>query len=180
MMSLVVVLAVVLIATSALMLAARGYAGEVTSVDELVKLARPVDLDAFRNLVSRDEEEFLRRSLPAVQYWRVERARMRALFEYVSRIAHNSALLMRLGQAGQRSSATELVGAGEELADLAFQMRVLSLMVMPVILLRMVLPQLRISPGTLCDTYERTRERASSFGRLQHPATGGARAEAAL
>jgi hypothetical protein len=179
MMSLVVVLAVVLIATAVLMLAAHGHSAEVTSIDQLAKLARPVDLDAFRNLVSRDDEDFLRRTLPALQYWRVERARMRALFEYVSRIAHNSALLMRLGQAGQRSSASELVGAGEELANIAFQMRVLCLVAMPVILLRIILPQLRISPATLGDTYERTRDRATSFGRLQHPAAG-ARAEAAL
>jgi hypothetical protein len=179
MISLMVVLAVVLVATAALMIAARGYAAEVTSIDQLANLTRPVDIDAFRNLISADDELFLRRSLPAVQYWRVERQRTRALLEYVSRIAHNSSLLMRLGQSGQRSSTSELVGAGTELANVAFQMRVLCLMVMPVIILRIVLPQLRVSPATIIDTYERTRERARSFGRLQRPAAVS-RAEAAL
>src|ERR1700690_1536060 len=61
--------------------------------EDLAGRTRPVDLDAFRNLVDPGEEDFLRSSLLPPQFRAVQRERMRAALEYVRNTGHNAAYL---------------------------------------------------------------------------------------
>lgn len=67
------------------------------------KHIRAVDVEAFRNLVDPDEEEFLRTNLPPAEFRRIQRERLRAAVEYVSCAAQNAAILLRVADAGRRS-----------------------------------------------------------------------------
>jgi hypothetical protein len=163
----------VFVFAASLMLAARGHARSISSIAELNDLSRPVDLEAFRMLTLPSDEDYLRSSLPPREFTRVQRMRMRAAFEYVSRAAHNSAVLLRLGENNRRSENPQLAQAGAELADTAIQMRLLCLLALATIAVRIAFPQLRLSGSDICERYAATRDRVVSFGRIELPAFAG-------
>ena len=142
-------------------------------------MSKPVDLDAFRNLASAEDEDYLRASLPGRDFRRVQRMRMRAALEYVGWAAHNSSLLIRLGESGRQSPDPEVAHAGAELANKALQMRLLCLAAGAAIIARIVFPELRVSVASICERYAETRERVVSLGRMESPAMAR-RIEAAL
>ena len=51
---------------------------------------RPVDVEAFRNLINPAEDEYLRHRLPPSQFRIVRRERLRAMAAYVQLIASNA------------------------------------------------------------------------------------------
>lgn len=163
----------VLVFAASLMLAVRGNVTSIKSVSQLIDQSRPVDLDAFRTLTLASDEEYLRSALPSREFRRVQRMRMRAAFEYVVRVAHNSAVLLRLGENNRQSENPQLAKAGAELADAALQMRLLCLLSLAVIVVRIAFPQLRMSGSDICDRYAFTRDRVVSFGRIELPAFAG-------
>jgi hypothetical protein len=167
MSALILTLITGLILVAVLVIAARGSTSSIHSIEQVTALSRPVDLESFRNLISVSEEEFLRNSLAARQFRQVQRQRMIAALDYVSRAAHNSAILLRLGEAGRKSDNPQLVKAGDELANSALQMRLLCLSVMAILILRIALPQLRITIAAVCDRYASTRDRVLTFGRVE-------------
>jgi hypothetical protein len=179
MIALSVTVVTLLALVAVLMLATRGHGETISSVEQLSAVSLPVDLDAFRNLTSISDEEYLRRSLSPRAFRKVQRAREIAAFDYVRRVAHNSAILMRLGEGAQTSSNADLVAAGAQLANDAFHTRVLALSAMAVIVIRIVLPQLRISSAGIGDRYAATRTRVVAFGRIEQP-TLASRIEASL
>src|SRR2546430_12950059 len=109
--------ALVLISLMALLLmyAVRGKTSPIAGLDDLVGRTRPVDIDAFRNLIDPAEEEFLRENLPASEFRVIQRERLRAAVEYVSCAAHNAAILVRLGEAARVSPDPKIAEAGQQL-----------------------------------------------------------------
>jgi hypothetical protein len=88
-----------------LLLLTRGYSKSIHELAELAGQTRPVDIEAFRNIIDPSEEDFLRANLPASELRAVQRQRLLAAAEYVGNVAHNAALLLRLGQAGLHNPA---------------------------------------------------------------------------
>lgn len=172
-------LTVLIVLLGVALVAVRGQSSDIRSVEQVTKLSRPVDLESLRNLISEADENYLRAALRGRDYRRVERARMRAAMDYVGRAAHNSAMLLRLGEAGRRSSNSQLAKAGDELANSALHMRLLCMTAMAIIGVRIVLPQLQVSAGSICDAYASTRDRVATFGRIEKPALAS-RVDAAL
>ncbi len=60
-------------------------------------------MEAFRNLVDPEEEEFLRASLPAQEFRRIKRERARTALVYVKELSKASLQFARFGDAAQRS-----------------------------------------------------------------------------
>ncbi len=89
-----------------------GRNSSVNSVEDLAGRTRPVDLEAFRNLVDAGEEDFLRASLSRREFRAVQRERTRAAVEYIRKSAHNAACLLRLGEAASRSGDPRIAEAG--------------------------------------------------------------------
>jgi hypothetical protein len=162
-----------------LWLVARGRAASIKSVEQLTAMSKPVDLEAFRNLASVADENYLRASLPGRDFRRVQRMRMRGALEYVGWAAHNSSLLIRLGESGRQSQNPEIAHAAAELANSALQMRLLCLAAGTAIIARIVFPELHVSVASVCERYAETRERVVSLGRIESPALVG-RIESAL
>ena len=80
-----------------------GRNSSVNGLEDLAGRTRPVDLEAFRNLVDAGEEDFLRANLSRREFRAVQRERTRAAVEYIRNSAHNAACLLRLGEAASRS-----------------------------------------------------------------------------
>jgi hypothetical protein len=149
--------------------AARGTARPVGSAEELLAAIQPVDIAAFRNLMDADEEEYLRANLNGQDFRKVQRKRMRAAVEYVWCTVHNSAVLLRLGEAAHGSSNPEVVRAGQKLANDALQLRLRSLTALAWLYLRLLTPGGGVCLPSLLARYMEMRDGMVRLVRLQTP-----------
>jgi hypothetical protein len=133
---------------------------------------RSVDVEAFRNLVDPDEEEFLRTSLPPAEFRKIQRERLRAAVEYVSCAAQNAAILLRLADAGRHSSDPATAEAAQKLVDNALRLRLYALHAIPRLYLGMIFPGSRISPVRIAERYEQMTRLVVLLGCLQYPTRG--------
>jgi hypothetical protein len=147
--------------------------------EDLAGRTRPVDLDAFRNLVDPGEEDFLRSSLLPPQFRAVQRERMRAALEYVRNTGHNAAYLLRMGEAASRNSDPRIAQAGRQLMDRALRLRAYALLCSAKLYVRLAFPEARLSFGRLADNYQQLSSLASQLTLMQYP-TQAARLSALL
>ena len=153
-----------------LMYAVRGKTSPVGELDDLVGRTRPVDIDAFRNLIDPAEEDFLRENLPASEFRAIQRERLRVAVEYVSCAAHNAAILVRLGEAARVSADPRIADAGQQLLDSALRLRLYALLSMIRLYLGIALPGVRLSAGRLVDNYQHLSSLAGQLVFMQYPA----------
>jgi hypothetical protein len=149
---------------------ARGRSAPVSNLEDLAGNTRPVDLEAFRNLVDSEEEEFLRANLPAEDFCAVRRERLRAAVEYVHCAAHNASILLRLGEAARRSLDPRIAEAGQQLVDSALRLRLYSLLALARLYVGIALPQLRLSPAGVLESYQHLSGLAARLAVMQNPA----------
>jgi hypothetical protein len=69
----------------------------------------------------------------------------RAAVEYVSCAAQNAAILLRLADAGRRSSDPATAEAAEKLVDSAVRLRLYAIQAIPRLYLRMIFPGARVN-----------------------------------
>lgn len=113
-----------------------------------------VDVAAFRNLLSREDDDFLRASLSAKHYRRVRRARLRAAQEYLTHIAGDCATLLHLLRDDAPQSTAETDRSTERLAANALRLRVISLGFWLLLWIEYLLPDLQIRHGATLKRYE--------------------------
>jgi hypothetical protein len=147
-----------------------GRSCSLNRLEDMAGRTRPVDLEAFRNLVDPGEEDFLRSSLLPRQFRAVQRERMRAALEYVQNATHNAALLLRMGEAAMQNADPRVVQAGRQLIDSALRLRAYALLCAAKLYVRMVFPEARLSYGRLVDNYQHLSALASQLTLMQHPA----------
>jgi len=145
-MTLAFVLVLVSLTALLLMYAARGKTSAIGDLDDLAGRTRPVDIEAFRNLIDPAEEDFLRENLPASEFLAIQKERLYAAMEYVSCAAHNAAVLVRLGEAARLSLDPKIAEAGRQL------------------------PGAHLSAGRLVDNYQHLSSLAGQLAFMQHPA----------
>ncbi|MBA3915755.1 MAG: hypothetical protein H0X25_18260 [Acidobacteriales bacterium] len=148
---------------------ARGRASAIIKSEELDGRTRPVDLEAFRNLVDPDEERFLRSRLSGSDFRRVQRERLRAAVEYISGAAENAAVLLRLGEAAAAHPDPNIAAAGAQLIDNALRLRLYALFAVSKLYVRIVIPGANLSPGSLADQYQNLSGIAGRLAVLQNP-----------
>ena len=113
---------------------------------------RKVDIPAFRNLASSDEDLFLRRSLRAVDYRVVRRSRLRAMQEYLLWIAANCSVIIALLRA--EAAAPQMHVNVPQAARMAAQIRLMCLGYWCLLWLEYLLPNLNVRPLQLLRKYE--------------------------
>ena len=121
---------------------------------------KPLDLDAFLNLVDKGEEDYLRANLPPSVFRKVQRDRLRAASEYVRGVAHNAASLMRQGELARRSSDASTAQAGERLVNSASQVRLRALLAQARISFGVLLPGVRLNPAGVVESYRQVTDLA--------------------
>lgn len=127
----------------------------------------PLDLGAFRTLVDRQDEEFLRDRLPRKAFFQLKRLRIRVTWRYVNRMSDNSAAVLR--QVGMRQhSDPEAVEAVAQIADLATQLRTQCLIAFVKLMAEFLFPWLQLTPAMLAAKYESLQQNVSRLQAL-HP-----------
>jgi hypothetical protein len=151
---------------------AKGQAGVIRTPRDLRANLRPLDLQAFRNLTSLTEDEYLRSVLPRSEYRKVQRARLRTALAYISCAAENAAVLVRLGEAVRQSGDLALAEAGEKLVNSAIRLRIYAFRTTIKLRLGTVLPAVRPTSSRLAESYELMTRQGLLLGRMQYPTKG--------
>jgi len=130
---------------------------------------RPIDIEAFRNLINPAEDEYLRRRLPAAQFRQVRRERLRAMSAYIQVVASNAAVLVQAGEAAIATGDPRLAGAARELVNSALLLRRNSAVALLRIYVALAWPYSDFAAVRVADRYERLSGAAMLLGRLQNP-----------
>ncbi|HLW53631.1 MAG TPA: hypothetical protein VKW06_12380 [Candidatus Angelobacter sp.] len=128
---------------------------------------QPVDLEAFRTLSARDDEFFLRGKLPNSSFRRLKRQRILVTLRYVSRIAGNAAVVMRLGHEAHLSPNPEVARAALQITELAGQIRLQCLLALAKLSVEFAVPSLQLTPAVLVPAYQNLRENVMRLGTLE-------------
>lgn len=128
-----------------------------------------VDVAAFRNLLSQDDEDFLRSSLTSSHYHRVRRARMRAIQEYLLWIATNCATLIALLRIHITDPQLESAPDTERLVRNALRLRMISLGFWALLWVEFLLPGMEIRPAAAVRLYEDVWRFAENYFRTHLP-----------
>jgi hypothetical protein len=131
---------------------------------------RPIDVEAFRNLIDPVEDDYLRRRLPPAPFRMVRRERLRAMAAYVQIAGANATMLVRVGQAALASGDTRIAGAGQQLVNDALLLRRNTTVAMARIYLALAWPNSEFAAVRVAERYERLSGAAMLLGRLQNPA----------
>ncbi len=128
---------------------------------------RMVDLNAFRTLMDRDDERFMRENLPRRKFSHLKRQRIRVTVRYVARIASNASAVMHVGEAARMSSAPEVAQAAAQVTELATQIRLQCLLALTKLSVEYAMPSLQLTPAMLVPKYQSLRENLRVLGDLQ-------------
>ncbi len=120
------------------------------NLDELAAQLRPIDVDAFRNLIDEREEEYLRAHLPMREFRGVHRERMMAAVEYVWCATRNTSILMSLGEAAKQSADPAVVVAADKLLENALRLRLYAIQSLPRLYRQHDLPPCQRGPALYC------------------------------
>jgi hypothetical protein len=116
---------------------------------------QPIDIDAFRNLISEPEELYLREHMPPHEFRTVHRERMLAASEYVWGAARNAGILIRLAERAKQNADREMVASAESLQDNAFRLRLYAWQTLPRLYFAALLPGAGSIPQALAESYDR-------------------------
>jgi len=136
----------------------------------MAEAIRPIDVEAFRNLIDPSEDDYLRRRLPPGQFRAVRRERLRAMAAYVQIAANNASVLVRAGQAAAASPNPQIVEAAYQLVNDALLLRRNAALALARIYLALLWPNSGIAAVRVAERYERLSGAAMLLGRLQNPA----------
>lgn len=130
------------------------------------------DLEAFRNLVDPEEEQYLRENLPAGDFRTLQRERLKAALDYVGALSENGALLLQLGQAAKTSSDPRVAEAGQHIVDNAVRLRLYALRVRTKLYAKIAFPSAKLEPTEVLTQYQEASNWAALLKRLQHLGEG--------
>ncbi len=150
--------------------ALRGQSRAITDVRDLALQTRPVDLDAFRNLIAPEEEDYLHANLGPREFRRIQKLRTLAVIAYVRCAAQNASVLLRLGEAARRNADPQVALAAQQLVNGAIRLRLYAALALVKLYPATLLPGAHVSPTSVLDAYQQLTSVVSQLTRLQHPA----------
>jgi hypothetical protein len=136
---------------------------------KLAVSVRPIDIEAFRNLINPAEDEYLRRRLPPGPFRAVRRERLRAMAAYVHVAANNASVLVRAGEAALASGDLHVADAAQQLVSDALLLRRNATIALARIYFALAWPHSDFAAVRVVDRYERLSGTAMRLGRLQNP-----------
>jgi hypothetical protein len=131
---------------------------------------RPIDIEAFRNLIDAAECEYLRRRLSPAEFRVVRRTRLRAMAAYVHAVGENAAVLVRMGELAIASGDPKIAEAAQQLVNDALLLRRNTTVALARIYFALAWPYSSFAAAPVADRYERLSGSAMLLGRLQNPA----------
>ena len=131
---------------------------------------RPIDIEAFRNLISSAEDEYLRRRLSTSEFRVVRRKRLLAMAAYVQLAGKNAAVLVQTGQAAMTAADPATAEAARQLVDNALLLRRNCAIALIRIYVAIAWPYSQLAGASVLRGYEQLNRSAMLLGRLQNPA----------
>jgi hypothetical protein len=141
-----------------------------TSAVNLAQEIRPIDIEAFRNLVNPADDEFLRAHLTAGQFRAVRRARLWAMVAYVQEAGRNAGFLVRIGQTALATNDARAREAAQRLVNDALLLRRNATLAVVKIYMALAWPNAGLAAVRIVQGYEEMNGTAMLLGRLQNPA----------
>lgn len=129
---------------------------------------RPLDLQAFRSLIDRDDERFLRTRLSRADFARLKRQRISVTFKYVGRISNNAAAVLRMAEVARQNNDVQVVEAATQVIDTATQIRMQCMVAFAKLSLEFMVPSLQLSPAMLAPRYQVLRDTLVRLSSLQN------------
>ena len=169
-MTVAIILVVAAILALILILGITVSRGLQVSSTSLAGSIKPLDIEAFRNLVDRREDEYLHRRLPPADFRRVQRARLRAMATYIQVAGRNSTILVRIGQSALAARDPQTIDAARQLIDQALLLRRNATYALLKIYIAMAWPNSGFAANRILHGYEQLSGSAMLLGRLQNPA----------
>jgi|SRR5215469_7188352 len=149
-----VILTIAVFAIAAVLLLAAGRLRSGAPRDNPAEQLQPIDIDAFRNLISEPEELYLRQHLPPREFRAVHRERMLAASEYVWGAARNAGILIRLAEATKQNADSQMLASAESLQDNAFRLRLYAWQTLPRLYFAALFPGAGSIPQALAENYD--------------------------
>ncbi len=131
---------------------------------------RPVDMQAFQVITSRDDEIFLRRRLPSREFRRLKRRRIRVTALYLKRMANNAAVVMRIGEMARSSTNPDVALVAAQMSETASRIRLQCIVAFAKLSIEFAVPSLQLNPATLDSSYQALRDNFARLGQLQDSA----------
>jgi hypothetical protein len=156
-----IVIALALGAVALLYMAAR------SRIRQSTQPIRPVDVQALRNLMDRDDELFLKENLPRRRFHRLKRRRISLTIRYVGRVAGNASLVMRLSEAARLATDPEVAAVALEISEMATQIRMQCMLAFAKLAVEFAVPSLQLTPATLVPKYQALRENVLRLGAME-------------
>ncbi len=138
--------------------------------DAALNRIRPIDLEAFRNLIDPAEDAYLRRRLPPAQFRAVRRARLRATAAYVQIVASNAAVLVRQGETVLAGADPRCAAAAHALINDALLLRRNATVALLRIYAALAWSGSGVPAARVAQGYESISGTAMLLGRLDNPA----------
>jgi hypothetical protein len=143
---------------------------QVSADSDIAGQIEPIDVEAFRNLLNRDDDEYLRHRLPPAAFRLVRQARLRAVAAYVRVAGKNATLLVRMGEAALAAGDPRTTHAAQQLINEALLLRSNATLAILKIYVSLVGPEFGLRGTHIADGYARLSSTARLLGRLQNPA----------
>jgi len=121
-----------------------------------------VDASAFRNLLSKEDDAFLKSSLPGRYYWIAKRARTSAIQQYLLWIANGCASVQSLVRTDVKESS-ETHTRARALSTLALRLRLASLGLWSTLWLQRLFPEFDLMPNSLMAGYDKLADGVSTY-----------------
>ena len=121
--------------------------------EELRSTLTMIDLVAFQNLINRDDDAFIKASLPIREYRIAKRAKTRATQRYLQWIARDCLVLQLMLGAAMEANIGNGGGKTESMGRMCFRIRILSIMLWNALWLQWLFPELNLMPASLVDRY---------------------------
>ncbi|MCU1286607.1 MAG: hypothetical protein JWO13_2957 [Acidobacteriales bacterium] len=118
----------------------RSQGRQISGLADFESRWQKVDMEAFSNLIDPQEQRYLQRNLPAAEFRKLQRERVTIMWEYLSRLAENSKLMVQAGQIVQHSSTGEVAVKAQQLVSNAIRTRMLILMAEAYLVVKFVMP----------------------------------------
>jgi len=141
-----------------------------TNLNEVTAKLRPIDVDAFRNLIDEREEQFLRESLPWREFRSIHCERMLAAVDYIRGAAQNAGILIRLAEAATSDPDPTVVTAAQNLLDNATRVRLYAFQEIPRLYMSILLPGINHAPHSLAERYDKMTRQGTTLRCLRTPA----------
>jgi hypothetical protein len=126
---------------------------EIRSLEDWEAQRHEIDIQIFRLLLDRDEERYLRSSLPRNQFLAFQRMRTRLALRIVRLVEENASMAMRLGQLAKMKRGPVLTQTANEMVATAIQLRLNLFLVKPCLLLKWLFPSWVISVPAFEERY---------------------------